>query len=61
MTDKDDKSSGASVQCDCCKDLVNSVDEDGLCFGCEIIQSFASWLAISPHTSGLASLSWAWM
>jgi hypothetical protein len=32
------------VQCDCCKDLVNSVEEDGLCFGCEIIQSFASMI-----------------
>ena len=27
--------------CDCCKQTVQTVDEDGLCFGCELIHQFA--------------------
>jgi len=42
MTNKDHRSNRASVQCDCCKELVNRVDEHGLCFKCEIAQTFAS-------------------
>jgi len=48
MTNNDDEPRRASVQCDCCKQLVHGVDEDGLCFSCEIVQSFASM--IEEHT-----------
>jgi hypothetical protein len=30
------------VQCDCCKEPVHGVDKNGLCFGCEIVQVFAT-------------------
>ena len=45
MTSNDNEPIRASVQCECCKDLVHGVDEHhGLCFGCEIIQSFAAMI-----------------
>jgi len=52
MNDNDDKSSGASVQCDCCKELVHNIDEHGLCFSCEIVQSFASTIEERTDLNG---------
>ena len=28
------------VACSCCQEKVNTVDEQGLCFGCDLVQTF---------------------
>ena len=36
------------TECDCCKEQVQQVDEQGLCFSCSPVQEFAS--SIEEHT-----------
>ena len=48
MASNDNEPRRASVECNCCKELVHGVNEHGLCFGCEIVQAFAS--IIENHT-----------
>jgi len=54
-----DEPTGARVRCDCCKAEVHRVDEDGLCFGCETVQSFVSIIGEQAGVSGDAAVDLA--
>jgi hypothetical protein len=45
--------------CDCCKQLVHAVDDRGLCFACEAIQTFASMIEDATDLDGNNSVGLA--
>ena len=45
--------------CDCCKNEVHAVDEDGLCFSCEAVQMFAAMIECETDLDGDASVDLA--
>jgi antitoxin HigA-1 len=45
--------------CDCCKNEVHAVDEDGLCFSCEAVQMFAAMIECETDLDGNASVDLA--
>jgi hypothetical protein len=48
-----------SKTCDCCKENVRIVDEDGLCFNCDLVQTFAIIIAEQADIAGDAAIDLA--
>lgn len=46
--------------CDCCKQTVQTVDEHGLCFGCEMVHHFAAIIEEGAEAPSDKALDIAW-
>ena len=46
-------------KCDCCKEMMHETDEDGLCFGCALVQGFASMIEEATELDGDGSVDLA--
>jgi len=46
--------------CDCCRQTVQNVDEDGLCFTCEMVQHFAAVVEEGAEVPSDKAIDIAW-
>ena len=53
------RTTAPSRTCDCCKERVRLTDEDGLCFNCDLVRTFATIIEEQTDLAGDAAIDLA--